>query len=163
MNIFYVHKEADKCAQYHCDKHTIKMILEYAQLLSTAHHILDGKPAINCYKKTHTNHPSAVWARKNASNYKWLWHLLLNLCKEYTKRYDKIHKTQHSGIVKALIKLPKNIAEGEFTQPPQCMPDYCKDNTDAITGYRNYYIKEKSYMAKWKNTPIPTWYQERII
>jgi len=159
MNIFYLHPDTDVCATMHCDKHAVKMILEYAQLLSTAHHVLDGEPEVACYKKTHVNHPSAVWSRENTSNYRWLWSLLDNLCKEYTVRYQRVHKTESSGIVAGLRILPKNITEGAFTQPPQCMPDYCKDDTDAIIGYRNYYIKEKSYMAKWKNTKIPAWYQ----
>ena len=39
MNIFILDKDIEKCAQYHCDKHLIKMILESAQLLCTAHWI----------------------------------------------------------------------------------------------------------------------------
>jgi hypothetical protein len=33
MNIFYLDKDPETCAQYHCDKHVVKMILETAQLL----------------------------------------------------------------------------------------------------------------------------------
>ena len=50
MNIFYLHNDPQIAAQMHCDKHVVKMILEYAQLLSTAHHELDGVPSIECYK-----------------------------------------------------------------------------------------------------------------
>jgi len=42
MNIFYLDHDVRKCAEMHNDKHTVKMILEYAQLLSTAHRVLDG-------------------------------------------------------------------------------------------------------------------------
>jgi hypothetical protein len=42
MNIFYLDEDPKICAQYHCDKHVVKMIIEYAQLLSTAHRVLDG-------------------------------------------------------------------------------------------------------------------------
>jgi hypothetical protein len=42
MNIFYLHREPIMAAQAHCDKHVCKMILEYAQMLSTAHRVLDG-------------------------------------------------------------------------------------------------------------------------
>ena len=42
MNIFYLHNDPKICAEMHNDKHCIKMILEYAQLLSTAHRVLDG-------------------------------------------------------------------------------------------------------------------------
>ena len=42
MNIFYLHNDPTECAKQHNDKHVVKMILEYAQLLSTAHRVLDG-------------------------------------------------------------------------------------------------------------------------
>ena len=99
MNIFYLHNDPQVCAAYHCDKHVVKMILEYAQLLSTAHHELDGVPSIECYKKTHVNHPSAVWARQSKRHYRWLYRLLSHTCREYTKRYRKIHATERKGIV----------------------------------------------------------------
>ena len=43
MNIFYLHKDPQQCARLHCDKHVVKMIIEYAQLLSTTHRVLDGE------------------------------------------------------------------------------------------------------------------------
>ena len=36
MNLFYLDEDFDKCAQYHVDKHIVKMPLEAAQLLCTA-------------------------------------------------------------------------------------------------------------------------------
>ncbi len=51
MNIFYLDHDVYKCAEMHNDKHTVKMILEYAQLLSTAHRFLDGT-LIDGYSKT---------------------------------------------------------------------------------------------------------------
>ena len=42
MNIFYLHPIAKICAVYHSDKHVCKMIIESAQMLSTAHRVLDG-------------------------------------------------------------------------------------------------------------------------
>ena len=42
MNIFFLSFDPEECAEFHCDKHVLKMILEYAQLLSTAHRVLDG-------------------------------------------------------------------------------------------------------------------------
>lgn len=46
MNIFYLSHDPVKCASEHNDKHVVKMILEYTQLLSTAHRLLDGKETI---------------------------------------------------------------------------------------------------------------------
>ena len=42
MNIFYLHKDTKTCAEMHLDKHVVKMLIEYAQLMSTAHRVLDG-------------------------------------------------------------------------------------------------------------------------
>jgi len=158
MNIFYLDRDPVRCAIMHCDKHVVKMILEYAQLLSTAHHLVDGEPSINCYKPTHKNHPSAVWVRENRSNYQWLYQLLDNLLVEYTFRYGKVHKTESSGIFQNLSKIPYELRGGKFTDPPQCMPDDCKIDGDTIAAYRNYYIREKYYMARWKFTHEPIWY-----
>jgi hypothetical protein len=43
MNIFALATDPVLAAQMHCDKHVVKMIVEYAQLLSTAHRVLDGE------------------------------------------------------------------------------------------------------------------------
>jgi hypothetical protein len=43
MNIFFLDKNVKKCAQYHVNTHVIKMRVELAQLLCTAHRILDGQ------------------------------------------------------------------------------------------------------------------------
>ena len=42
MNIFYLSKNWKRAAGMHCDKHCVKMLVEYAQLLSTAHRVVDG-------------------------------------------------------------------------------------------------------------------------
>lgn len=46
MNIFVLSQSPQEAARYHCDKHVVKMILEYGQMLSTAHRLLDGKPTV---------------------------------------------------------------------------------------------------------------------
>jgi len=160
MNIFYLNADPSKCARDHCDKHVCKMILEYAQLLSTAHHILDGEDAPdNIYKKTHINHPSAVWARQSSSNYAWLYDLFVECLDEYKRRYVRDHAT--SRLKDTLLRLPKNIPLGGFTVPPQCMPDHYKKD-DAIQAYRAYYVGDKAGFARWKYSDTPTWYSAAI-
>ena len=175
MNIFYLDKDMNKCAQYHCDKHVVKMILEYSQLLSTAHRVLDGdmiEEKINnrkrkrfvlsnklfdtaLYKATHINHPSNVWVRTNKNNYLYLYNLLCRLLEEYTIRYGKQHSCERLLIY--LQNLPNNINnEDKFSDPPQCMPDDCKVENDSVLAYRNYYKKHKINFAKWK-TEVPEW------
>jgi hypothetical protein len=42
MNIFYRSRCPKKAAESLCDQHIVKMPLETAQILSTAHRFLDG-------------------------------------------------------------------------------------------------------------------------
>ena len=105
MNIFFLDEDSKMCAQAHCDKHVVKMILEYAQMMSTAHRVLDPPSELiePMYKPTHKNHPAAVWVRESDANYKWLYDLWFWLAKEYWWRYDKMHKTWE----KLYNKIPK--------------------------------------------------------
>lgn len=156
MNIFYLHENPITAARYHCDKHVVKMILETAQLLSTAHHVLDGEDAPEgIYKKTHVNHPSAVWVRQSKDNYLWALDLFIWLIDEYKYRYHKQHKT--SRLVSKLVQWPMNIPDTGFTPPPQCMPEVFKCD-DAVEAYRNYYKGAKANFASWTNTAIPEWW-----
>lgn len=144
MNIFYLDKDPYKSARAMTNKHVIKMILECAQLMCTAHHILDEDNAIHkdkLYKPTHANHPSAVWVRGSAENYAWLYSHFLALNSEYTLRYNKVHKT-YSLLFETLYNLPINIPKGVFSQPPQAMPDTYK-HYDSVQAYRRYYMNEK--------------------
>lgn len=150
MNIFYLAHNPQSAAQMQCDKHVVKMILETAQLLSTAHHELGGTGP---YKVTHRNHPSAVWARSNKKHYIWLWAHFRALSQEYTKRYGKVHKTWER-CSEALREAPEGIPDIEWTDPPQCMPDNCKHKSTVIA-YRRYYTQkaqewsERGMNMKW--------------
>ena len=163
MNIFVLADSPKESAEMHCDKHVCKMMIEYAQMLSTTHRILDGDEVISesLYKVAHKNHPCTIWTRTNKSNYLWLFRLWKNLSMEYTLRYDKLHLSW-TKLNKYLNFTPKNIPEGELTEQPQCMPDYCKDKEDVVEAYRNYYILEKNSFAKWKFSGQPDWFIEGI-
>ena len=158
MNIFYLDKEPVIAAQMMCDKHVVKMILESAQLLSTAHRVLDGDvyaDSVGLYKTAHKNHPSTIWTRASVHNYNWLYNHMNGLMQEYTCRYGKHHASER--LVAPLRKTPTTIPVVDFSDPPQCMPDYCKTE-DTVSAYRYYYINEKASFAKWKNAKIPEWF-----
>jgi hypothetical protein len=183
MNIFYISNDPSEIAKWQVNKHCIKMVLESVMLLCTSHRILDGKETqgksksgrnkkqwvledsemdSRLYLSTHQNHPSAIWCRTNISNYNWLHELTIELCKEYTYRYGKIHKCERDGLLDLLKTPPKNIPEGEFTQPTPAMPDYCIIPNDSIASYRAYYIKSKQHLANWSgkvnSRPMPEWF-----
>jgi hypothetical protein len=179
MNIFYVHETPSICAQQHVDKHVVKMILEYAQLLSTAHRVLDGVESIGLsktgrkakryvlsdqrdsilYNATHLNHPSAKWTRHSACNYRWLFKLWIELMREYNYRYGKIHSS--ARLIPHLKELPKNIQENGFSAPWRAMPDEYKFDRNepdyTVKSYRAYYNGAKTNMFNWKNRPTPEW------
>jgi hypothetical protein len=167
MNIFYLDRDPYEAARLQCDRHVVKMILETAQLLSTAHHELDGEsPA---YKATHKNHPSAVWVRSNPRHYRWTHQHLIALGSEYERRYQKVHKTirEHGKVLEtlpvALDPLFSNVVcqnIGPYTDPPQCMPDECK-RVDPVLGYQVYY----NFKADdWDARGIPMkWYGQEAV
>ncbi len=175
MNIFYLHANPKICAQQHVDKHVVKMILEYAQLLSTTHRLLDGTEIITTsrigrkvkrwqlpdecddilYEATHLQHPSAIWTRRSDEHYLFLWQLFSCLLEEYTFRYEKIHAT--GRLLMPLKRLPINIETRGLTQPIPVMPEKYKIAGDSVNSYRNYYMGEKTPLFSWKKRDKPEW------
>ena len=157
MNIFVLDQDVDVAAQWHVDRHVVKMPLETAQMLCTARHELGCTPESIPYRKTHTNHPCSVWARKSLANYKWLCDMGIALCKEYTHRYGKVHKCE--AIIEDCIKNTPvhNVFEYlELTPFPQAMDEEYK-MSDPVIGYRNYYNIGKAHLHSWKKRPVPHW------
>jgi hypothetical protein len=182
MNIFVLDETPTIAASYHCDKHVLKMILESGQMLCTAHwlgwlnylkkDIKDFKtqkaakdflyqevPSVFQpeWKMTHINHPCSVWTRESLENYDWHSNLGLALCKEYEKRYEKIHKsyTVHKWLSKN--HPPEVISKGQ-TPFEICMKNEYKISSDPVDCYREYYLRDKSRFAKWKIGNKPAWW-----
>ena len=181
MNIFVLSGDPKEAAEFHCDKHVVKMILETGQMLCAAHwigwqrslktdtslrrkdfvarlsaEIPDGlRPP---WKMTHVGHPCTQWAQRSAENYEWLLQLGIRLCQEYTVRYGKRHKAE--PIYGWLSEHRPPIFEGVgFTPFAIAMPDDCKVSDDPVECYREYYRVHKRYMAKWK-TRVPDWFNQ---
>ena len=143
MNIFYLDEDPEVAAIVQYNKHVVKMILESAQMLCTAHRYYgnDDVP----YKTAHLNHPSTIWVRQNTKHYFWLYKHMLALGEEYTHRYGKIHMSI-TKCKEPLRLAPINMPTYKFEQPPQCMPDEFKSDC-AIHAYWAYYIGEKYVVA----------------
>lgn len=159
MNIFFLDTCPFKAGKEHCDKHIVKMILEYGQMLSTAHRILDNNNHPLLYKKAFINHPMTIWVRQSFHHYIYLYNLWTECLHEYRRRYAKVHKAEEMMIL--LSKCPKNLKSEIWQNPPQCMPEIYK-RKNYIAGYRAFYLGEKSRFAKWKTTKIPTWYKKGL-
>ena len=155
MNIFYLHEHPQLAASYVYDKHKVKMILESAQMLCTAHHVFGNGHNVP-YKQAHLNHPSTIWVRESTHHYYWLYEHMLALGHEYTKRYGKKHLTI-TKCEEPLLYAPNDMPTLPYKHPPQCMPDEYKCN-DAVEAYRNYYLGAKADFASWRNTKPPEWW-----
>lgn len=157
MNIFVLDRDPIQAAEFCCDKHILKMVIESTQILSSVHRLCDNVDQIDgipLYKLTHKNHPCVKWAKESLSNYRWLCLHALSLCIEYEKRYYKRHACEKLIIVFS-YNTPKNLHWHGLTEFVQCMPEQYKIKDDAVSAYRHYYKAEKSRFAKYKlgNTP----------
>lgn len=155
MNIFFLHFLPRLCAIYHVDRHVVKMILESSQLLCTAIYVSTGK--VEFCRPTHRNHPSAVWARANKSNWFWLKCLALELCKEYTYRYGKVHKYEEKLRKLTVPPLP----DTDWFPPTPAMDDKYKVGNE-LKSYRNYYRLGKIHLHGWKKREIPPFINGRV-
>jgi len=175
MNIFVLDKSPIISAQMQCDKHIVKMPLETAQMLCSVFH-RHGQGDKVPYKEAHKNHPCTLWAGDSADNFSWLVQHGMELCFEYTRRYNKIHKCQQ--VIMDIRETDWGTLQYkpmEITPHPQCMPDKYKcireggylteqmssqyGGNDAVLAYRRYYVNDKKDIAKWeKSRPMPDWY-----
>ena len=179
MNIFYLDEDPREAARMQCDKHVVKMVLESAQLLCTAHRVLDGNQTIrvsdkgrknkywehpnptmeySLYKATHVNHPSNVWIRESRSNYYWLLQHFYGLCNEYTYRYGKKHKTMEK-LESVVDWAPTNLENKGQTPILLAMPEEYH-NPDPVKAYRDYYTsKQETIKMTWKKREQPLWFE----
>lgn len=187
MNIFVINPSPYHAAIEQCDKHVVKMPLESAQMLCTAHRMLDGKRAKKLsksgkrevttwvhndpelddilYKSCHMSHPCTQWVLESKANYYWLCNHFFSLCDEYKHRYGKTHLS-YTKLKNILVNAPKNIPDGELTpfklamkSNPECMfPD------DPVKSYRLYYkTKRDKFKMIWSKRPVPKWFDNQEV
>lgn len=156
MNIFILSTNLTKNAQFHTNKHLVKMILEQTQLLCNAYYYTPILPS-KIYKLYNKNHPASIWARQNLQNWLWLKQNTLELLKEYEYRYQKQHKCATLLLTLPNPQLP-NFKRTPFVQvvPPQ----YKAKN--AVLAYRNYYLNEKQHTFSWKNRQVPPFVKKHL-
>jgi hypothetical protein len=174
MNLFFLDIDPKKCAEYHCDKHVVKMILELVQMLYTAHNVLKTQDLPDdSYRSFSAKHPTCIWIRQNAVNYNYATTVAKHLCEEYTYRYNRIHTCEkHVDWLKAnlptfnkietytpqtILSYNKKFQDLGHTPVPLAMYDDVK-YPDTFKSYRFYYIVHKREFARWTSRQQPWWY-----
>lgn len=180
MNIFAIDENPYIAAEMHCNAHVVKMIVESAQMLCTAHRYLDGKCAnvlspsgrkkkewlfgdhrdYYLYKVAHVNHPSSIWTRESKENYVWHYQLFTALCDEYQYRYGKVHSTDQklrsilSNVPLGCPSIPMTPFKLAMKSNPECMFP-----SDPIKSYRLFYqTKQHRFKMTWSKRTIPAWF-----
>lgn len=154
MNIFVIDQDTTKCAQALDDLRLNKMIIETAQILSTAMREC-GYVGNDIYKSTHRNHPCTVWARESSENFRWLLIYMSDLVEERYRRTGKHHKSYE--IFNTLCGGTKLMPTGPLTPFVNCTPH--KD-IPTIEAYRLTLTEKWANDKKaptWKNSSRPIW------
>lgn len=161
MNIFVLDTNLKKCAEYHVDRHIVKMPTEMAQMISFAyyHNHLWNKPIpdfIMKFSKTHNLHPCSKWIRESRENFIFACQLGLELYNEYQYRYNKPDKHQRAKSIFefGLANVP-NLESKGLTPFVCAMSDNFIISKCGVTNYRNYYILDKSHLHTWKKRETP--------
>lgn len=154
MNIFVIHEDTWICAQALDDLRLNKMIIETAQLLSTAMREM-GHVGDDVYKSTHRNHPCAVWVRASSENYRWTLLYMSDLVEERQRRTGKNHKSY--SIYNTLCGGTKMMPQGPRTPFVNCS---AHKNWPTFDAYKFTLIDKWNADKKpptWTNSIKPLW------
>lgn len=160
MNIFVTSPNPSQSALWLDDLRLNKMIVESAQMLSTAIHVLtDSDPEIcgDLYKKTHPNHPCNVWLRESSANFWWLVSHASTMANHKAclgkrhKSHDKIHAAMMAHWTHNIVP------EGELT--PFSNSAANKSLELDFKAEPNTYLAYRKYLvARWlRDKRMPKW------
>ena len=153
-------KNIEKNAQFHCDKHVVKMGSELGQMISTAYHVLQPNNVPHwCYAKAaYRNHPCSIWVRESSANFLYACKLGLAIYNEYQFRYNKPNNfIKLKNLLDNSIKHPIKSTLNTLTPFAQAMPSEFRMKNHAITAYRTYYASKKRHLFSWKRREVPYW------
>lgn len=168
MNIFVTSNCPKLSAQALDNKRVVKMVLETAQLLSTAIFINSDITYDNIYKPTHLKHPCTIWAAETIGNWDWLLQHFIALCEEYSFRYHKQYSSEK--ILPYLLKYRTSIKRGAITPFINCTRSEAlsidlRHMQDTYLAYKQYLIAKWHHdksPPKWINRDPPLWYSHQF-
>ena len=173
MNIFALHLDPEKAAEMHCDTHCNKMILESAQMLSTAAHVATGRcrvfikangkkgylekgslSRIYSVDRSHIFHPCTEWAYSSRECFEWLTELSLAL--ESEKIYRTGTGNKAADVIRKCIKYGKQLPSLGLLPFAQAMPDEFRSKNH-VTAYRRFYVQDKAHLLEYTRRQPPRW------
>lgn len=168
MNIFASDQDPIIAARNLDNKRIIKMILESAQILSTAVHTYNPTyhEETKLYKVSHLNHPCTKWVIESSDNYLWLHDHYMELMEVYQASYGRIH---------ASYALAEHLRYGRNFLPEKPRSDFanCASNlslgitfshyTNTVQAYRSYLVerwKRDKRVVQFTGRKPPRWLYE---
>jgi len=191
MNIFVLNADPHLAARDHCDKHIVKMILEYGQLLSSAHRLLDGKPILLIKPNNKAQQllllPSEVFELNEEKGRYYISNPLMysmthanhpsaSWARQSVGNYNWLFAlfdgclaeyTKRYGKVHLAARIKPAVEQAPRNIPTGELTPFALAMpeqyrvADAVTSYQNYYVHDKIRFAKWTNTPAPEWFVSR--
>ena len=174
MNIFILNENPELAARDYCDKHLPKMVVEMLQMCGSAVIGHGATPDMMPLTKKGTplkggyhRHPCSLWVGESRENYTWTVRHALELCKEYTNKYNKIHFCEKGirHLEKMIYLIPKsNLTPFALAMPDEYRPENIDDDDiiyharaeEAIQAYRRYYHSKE--FAVWDGRRTPHWW-----
>jgi hypothetical protein len=161
MNLFVLDRMPDKAAQYNCDSHVRKIILEATEMMGCAYDDGDFAPWPWVSKSKFVNHPMSYWVRENRHNFSWTLEHAYALCSEFEYRFGKPHKCfQYLDWISHNIPI-NNLSDDKQSDWPRCFGYWKEDieiTNDAIQDYRKYYRLAKRHLMIYTKRNLPEWY-----
>jgi len=159
----------------HCDKHVVKMITESVQMLVTvlpqyfsSYAALGLEPPCKPLAAGHAKHPCVLWLQQDIIHFNYLAQLAYHLCLEKQARWplNADHEYQpfiahlcqclyitdylstHSRLPETFATAVKSVSLRSTNRP----------HIEAVTIYRDYYIRDKAAFATWRGVGKPDWW-----
>lgn len=169
MNIFVLDLDPVIAASYHCDQHLHKMILESAQMLSTAAHKHFPHIREHIYKPAYEKHPCTIWVSESYSHMVWVCTLANSL--EEIRLSSGNNRHSSMDVIDAVysnVADPYALAPLEFAE---AMYPHIKIRQDLSTveKYQLYYRKKHTQWAldkgrgmTYKDRPVPDFMKDLV-
>ena len=186
MNIFILSEEREPLvhyaqqAQYHLDRHVVKMIAESTQMLVTAlsfhsnysseiGKLADHVPLPPCkpLSASMTKHPCTQWTCISIDHVNYLACLALQLCWEHQYRYPLSAEHAYMYWLQAVVDQLTDMGFGATHDLPKHFAVAIKNDNlrsiatphiSAMNLYRDYYVRDKRSFATWKKRMKPVWF-----